>query len=412
MVKHNRMTEWQLDGAYPASGGRAAAAGSGVVLGIGDDCAIYAPRAAAKICCFTTDLLIEDVHFLRAHAHRAEDVGWKALARGLSDIAAMGGEPRFCLVSLALRRLGRRALGGRLLSRPAAAGPAGRRAAGRRRSGARRAGWPAISWCAARFRAARALRRDGARAGRRHLRFGRAGRVGAGAGAGRGRALAAAPAPRTAPGAGPISARAAARHRRHGSERRPLARSAPPVPGLRAAAPKSKRRRVFPGAPWRRRSTAAKITSCCSRRRRARAFRAEFEGVPLTRIGTMRKGRPGAVTAGWRAASAARLRPFPQMMNSSRSRTGTRSDRSLPPFQDHVHRRRWASSSACTSAPRRPGAGRWSWAPAGCHRATARWLRRARPAAKREGVYTNQPVAEAYCLRQPAYAARLRALFR
>jgi len=46
-------------------------------------------------------LLIEDTHFRRA-THSAGDIGWKALARGLSDIAAMGGEPRFCLVSLAL----------------------------------------------------------------------------------------------------------------------------------------------------------------------------------------------------------------------------------------------------------------------------------------------------------------------
>ena len=75
--------------------------GSGVVLGIGDDCAIFRQRGAAEDLVFTTDMLIEGVHFERA-THRAEDAGWKALARGLSDIAAMGAEPRFCLVSLAL----------------------------------------------------------------------------------------------------------------------------------------------------------------------------------------------------------------------------------------------------------------------------------------------------------------------
>jgi thiamine-monophosphate kinase len=75
-------------------------AGEGVVLGIGDDCAIFRPRGAEDLF-FTTDMLIEDVHF-RRDTHRAGDVGWKALARGLSDIAAMGGTPRFCLLSLAL----------------------------------------------------------------------------------------------------------------------------------------------------------------------------------------------------------------------------------------------------------------------------------------------------------------------
>ncbi len=75
--------------------------GSAVILGIGDDCAIFRPRGAKEDLLFTTDLLIEGVHFERA-THAPARVGHKALARGLSDIAAMGGAPRFCLVSLAI----------------------------------------------------------------------------------------------------------------------------------------------------------------------------------------------------------------------------------------------------------------------------------------------------------------------
>ena len=74
---------------------------SRVVLGIGDDCAIFRPRNTREDLLFTTDLLIENVHF-RRDTHRAEDAGWKALARGLSDIAAMGARPEFFLISLAL----------------------------------------------------------------------------------------------------------------------------------------------------------------------------------------------------------------------------------------------------------------------------------------------------------------------
>ena len=77
------------------------AGGSRLVLGIGDDCAIFRPRGLHEDLIFTTDMLIEGSHFLRDR-HPAGALGHKALARGLSDIAAMGGEPRFCLLSVAL----------------------------------------------------------------------------------------------------------------------------------------------------------------------------------------------------------------------------------------------------------------------------------------------------------------------
>jgi len=69
-----------------------------LVLGIGDDCAIFRPRAGEDLL-FTTDQSIEDVHFTRLLG--AAPIGERALARSLSDIAAMGGDPKFCLVALA-----------------------------------------------------------------------------------------------------------------------------------------------------------------------------------------------------------------------------------------------------------------------------------------------------------------------
>jgi thiamine-monophosphate kinase len=77
--------------------------GAGVIAGIGDDCAVVRLPGSREDMLYTTDMLIEGVHFLR-ETHRAEDAGWKALARGLSDIAAMGGSPKWALVSLALAR--------------------------------------------------------------------------------------------------------------------------------------------------------------------------------------------------------------------------------------------------------------------------------------------------------------------
>jgi thiamine-monophosphate kinase len=73
---------------------------SEVIVGIGDDCAVLRPRGAKEDLLFTTDQLLENVHF-RRDTHPAPAAGHKALARGLSDIAAMGGTPKFCLVSLA-----------------------------------------------------------------------------------------------------------------------------------------------------------------------------------------------------------------------------------------------------------------------------------------------------------------------
>ena len=68
-------------------------------IGIGDDCAVLAVEPGATLLA-TTDLLIEDVHFRRRYAGPV-DIGWKSLAVNLSDIASMGGRPRWVLVALA-----------------------------------------------------------------------------------------------------------------------------------------------------------------------------------------------------------------------------------------------------------------------------------------------------------------------
>jgi thiamine-monophosphate kinase len=74
--------------------------GAGVVRGIGDDCAILRIPPGEELLVHT-DLTVENVHFGRG-THTARGLGHKTLARGLSDMAAMGGTPRWALVSLAL----------------------------------------------------------------------------------------------------------------------------------------------------------------------------------------------------------------------------------------------------------------------------------------------------------------------
>ena len=71
-----------------------------LTFGIGDDCAVLKPRPHQDVV-VTTDLSLEKVHF-RRDWHPPESVGHRCLARGLSDLAAMGAKPESAFLSLAL----------------------------------------------------------------------------------------------------------------------------------------------------------------------------------------------------------------------------------------------------------------------------------------------------------------------
>ena len=70
-----------------------------LIAGIGDDAAAWYGDASTQL--VTTDSLIQDVHFSLSITSW-DELGWKALAVNLSDIAAMGGVPKYALVSLAI----------------------------------------------------------------------------------------------------------------------------------------------------------------------------------------------------------------------------------------------------------------------------------------------------------------------
>ncbi|WP_428310189.1 thiamine-phosphate kinase [Hydrocarboniphaga sp.] len=90
------MDEFELIRRYfaPLSG-----AADDVVLGIGDDCALLAPPPGYELA-ITSDTLISGRHF--PEESRAFDVGWKALAVNLSDLAAMGARARWFTLALAV----------------------------------------------------------------------------------------------------------------------------------------------------------------------------------------------------------------------------------------------------------------------------------------------------------------------
>ena len=73
---------------------------TGLIIGIGDDAAVVAPTRRAHTV-LTTDAQVEGVHFERRFSSSA-DIGYRAMAVNLSDLAAMGASPRWALLSLIL----------------------------------------------------------------------------------------------------------------------------------------------------------------------------------------------------------------------------------------------------------------------------------------------------------------------
>jgi thiamine-monophosphate kinase len=83
----------------PAAGGLSSAP-SRLILGIGDDAALFTPSRRSNLV-LTSDAFLEGVHFV-ADVHPPDSVGYKSLVRATSDIAAMGASPTLFLLTLCL----------------------------------------------------------------------------------------------------------------------------------------------------------------------------------------------------------------------------------------------------------------------------------------------------------------------
>ena len=81
---------------FQAPGGR-----GGLIMGIGDDCAVF-EGPAGRWLLFASDMLAAGVHFPEGEEADLADVGWKAASVNMSDVAAMGGRPLFAAVSVAV----------------------------------------------------------------------------------------------------------------------------------------------------------------------------------------------------------------------------------------------------------------------------------------------------------------------
>lgn len=105
-MRHNDLQEIGEFGLIKRIAGRTRRKDPFVQVGIGDDAAVITPSSPAVSgkrtgrLLITTDSLVEDVHFRRNSP--PDDLGWKALAVNISDIAAMGGVPRHYLVAISI----------------------------------------------------------------------------------------------------------------------------------------------------------------------------------------------------------------------------------------------------------------------------------------------------------------------